>query len=51
MQRYLLKKPFEKIEESEARTKKKMLEAENDTASKLKNVNIVIGKNSTKFDL
>jgi hypothetical protein len=42
MQRYLLKKPFEKIDESEARSKKRILETENDIAVKLKNTNLII---------
>jgi hypothetical protein len=36
MQRYLLKKPFEKIEESEFRAKKRLVESENDFADKIK---------------
>ena len=50
MQQYLLKKPFEKIDESENRSKKRQVEAENDTANKLKNINLIMGKNTTKLE-
>jgi hypothetical protein len=50
MQRYLLKKPFEKIDESENRAKKRLTETENDIATKIKNTNLILSKNNSKLE-